>query len=471
MGNIEEESLEKKRKLLKVRISADGMQAFITLPRLDNNGERAVYSVQDIMQALKEHGVIYGIDQDMVLKLAQDPIPGREVVVATGKPFRDGLPGEFEYRFQRNLNRKPVEMPDGSVDYMSIKTVETVQEGDVIVVYHPAIQGEDGILVNGKSHPAKKGRDLPPLGGKNFTRSEDGNTYTADISGKIEIHGNRITISPVYDVQDEVGTKVGNIDFAGDVIIHGGVTNGVYINARGNLTVMGLVENCMLHADGDIFLLKGVKGNGKTMITAGGNITAQFIEYSTVRAGGDIMADVFFKSKVICDGIITLSGKFSSAVGGSMSAVEGIECYSVGNEFGVKTEIRAGISPERLAEVVVMRQKIKAIQENLEKIKDGINQFDILGRRRGVNVQRDPRRVQLLRAKVRDSAVLQEGQMKLKEMENVLERGTHATIMIHKDLYPGVEVSIADQKLIVKDKQSCVEAKKSETGVRLERMD
>ncbi len=183
------------------------------------------------------------------------------------------------------------------------------------------------------------------------------------------------------------------------------------------------------------------------------------------------MADVFFKSKVICDGIITLSGKFSSAVGGSMSAVEGIECYSVGNEFGVKTEIRAGISPERLAEVVVMRQKIKAIQENLEKIKDGINQFDILGRRRGVNVQRDPRRVQLLRAKVRDSAVLQEGQMKLKEMENVLERGTHATIMIHKDLYPGVEVSIADQKLIVKDKQSCVEAKKSETGVRLERMD
>ena len=128
MGNIEE-SLEKKRKLLKVRISADGMQAFITLPRLDNNGERAVYSVQDIMQALKEHGVIYGIDQDMVLKLAQDPIPGREVVVATGKPFRDGLPGEFEYRFQRNLNRKPVEMPDGSVDYMSIKTVETVPQG------------------------------------------------------------------------------------------------------------------------------------------------------------------------------------------------------------------------------------------------------------------------------------------------------------------------------------------------------
>ena len=39
------------------------------------------------------------------------------------------------------------------------------------------------------------------------------------------------------------------------------------------------------------------------------------------------------------------------------------------------------------------------------------------------------------------------------------------------DAMEGVEVSIADQKLIVKDKQSCVEAKKSETGVRLERMD
>jgi hypothetical protein len=38
-----------------------------------------------------------------------------------------------------------------------------------------------------------------------------------------------------------------------------------------------------------------------------------------------------------------------------MSAVEGIICYNIGNEFGVKTEVYAGISKERAQSIEVQK--------------------------------------------------------------------------------------------------------------------
>lgn len=466
------EGSTEKTKKIEVRISADGMQAFVKLSRPGKDAERGTYTVQEVMEALGAHHVTYGIDQEKILQTVNEEIYGREVEAAKGIPVQNGLPGEYEFLFQRNLSRQPKELPDGSVDYLSIKTVETVSEGDTVAIYHPAIPGKDGMTVTGKKVPARNARDLPPLGGKHVLRSEDGLTYTAEISGKIEMNGNnRIMISPVYEVREKVGTEIGNIDFAGDVVIHEGVTNGVTIRARGNVTIMGLVENCTIDAEGDVYLLKGVKGNGQTRITAGGNITAQFIEYAYVKAKGDITADVFFKSEVISDGVITLSGKFSSVVGGSMSAVEGVECYSIGNEFGVPTEVGAGVSPDRQSEALVSQKKIEAIQDRLEKIRVGIERFDSLGKAKGIDVQKDPRRVKLLRAKIQESAVMQEEELKYMDLKKILERGGHAVIRIHKDVFPGVILEIGDKKLNVPDRQNNVECRRTDRGIRMESME
>ena len=99
--------------------------------------------------------------------------------------------------------------------------VEMVTEGQVIAEYHKAIQGKDGMNLKGKPVLAKRGRDLVPLKGKGFERSEDGLTYTSLMDGKIDKNGDRIVILPVYEINGDADLSVGNIDFRGDVIIHG----------------------------------------------------------------------------------------------------------------------------------------------------------------------------------------------------------------------------------------------------------
>ena len=85
------------------------------------------------------------------------------------------------------FSKKPKIRPDGSVDYWSINMVEPVEKGQVIAIYKPPVPGEDGMTVKGRPLPAKRARELPPLKGRGFTRQEDGNTYTSNMDGKIDM--------------------------------------------------------------------------------------------------------------------------------------------------------------------------------------------------------------------------------------------------------------------------------------------
>lgn len=356
--------------IITVTLSDDKMKAYLTLNKTPMFMDDEKPEASDILDALSAKNVVYGISQDTISKICDDPVFGREYEVAEGKKVKEGVTGEYEFFFNSNFSKQPKELPDGSVDYMSVKVIETVAKGDKIAVYRPAIQGEDGMNVLGKTLIAKKVRDLPPISGKGFTRSEDGNTYIADIAGKIEKPNgeNKITISPVYEVNETVGIEIGDIEFAGDVIIHAGVTNGVKVQAKGNITIDGLVENCTITAFGDIVLLKGVKGSERTVINAKRNITAEYIEYSEITAGGDITADVIFKSEVKCDGLINLAGKRKSIVGGRISAVEGMRVGNVGNEFGVITEVNVGVSADRRQTLLIQEKKVEALETHLNGI-------------------------------------------------------------------------------------------------------
>ena len=248
----------------------------------DGSSDVPKFTAAQLLGFLNNANVTFGIDQDMLVKLSNNPVYGRPVKVAEGTAQQQGTPGYFEYHFDTTVNRKPTIRPDGTADYMSIKTIETIQEGDVIATYHPAVQGSRGMSVRGQILEPKPVRDLPPLIGRGFDRSSDNLTYTAKITGKIEVNQGKINISPVHEVKGDVGIETGNIKFNGDVIVHGGVHDGAVIDAAGNVVIHGLIEDCDIRAGKDLFLLSGVKGNEKTIIDCRGSVTAQFVEYAII---------------------------------------------------------------------------------------------------------------------------------------------------------------------------------------------
>lgn len=454
----------------KVQVSSDGLEATMTFKIPDGKNEVPKYTAGQLLGFLKSANVTFGIDQEALARLAESPVYGRPIVVAEGNPQLQGTPGYFEYHFDTSVNRKPTIRPDGTADYMTIKTIETVQEGDVIATYHPAVQGSRGMSVRGQILEPKPVRDLPPLIGRGFDRSNDNLTYTAKLTGKIEVNQGKISVSPVHEVQGDVGIETGNIKFNGDVIVHGGVHDGAIIDAAGNVIIHGLIEECDIHAGKDLFLLSGVKGNEKTVIECKGSITAQFVEYAIISCEGNITADYFFKSKISCDGRVELNGNNASIIGGYVSAVQGIEVNDIGNSFGTITNVSVGVDIERSAEYEILAKKIQAINSNVQKIKKGIEEFDRIGQERGINYKEDPRRMQLLRVRIRDEAVVLEETKKLEKMKEVILSGRGATIKVFRRLYSGCNVAVDDHHAAINDNHEQVEIEKSEEGIRLSKI-
>ena len=451
----------------KVQVSSDGLEATMTFKIPDGKNEVPKFTAAQLLGFLNNANVSFGIDQEMLARLADSPIYGRPIKVASGTPQQQGTPGYYEYLFDTNFNRKPTIRPDGTADYMSIKTIETVQEGDVIATYHPAVQGSRGMSVRGQILEPKPVRDLPPLIGRGFDRSSDNLTYTAKIDGKIEVNQGKILVSPVHEVQGDVGIETGNIKFNGDVIVHGGVHDGAVIDAAGNVIIHGLIEDCDIRAGKDLFLLSGVKGNEKTVIDCKGSITAQFVEYAIITCSGNITADYFFKSKISCDGHIELNGNNASIIGGYVSAVQGVEVNDIGNSFGTITNVSVGVDVERAAEYEMLAKKIMALTANVQKIKKGIEDFDKLGEERGINVKEDPRRMQLLRVRIRDEAIVLEETKKLNYMKEVIMSGKGATIKVYRRLYAGSNLSVDDHHASINETHEAIEIEKSEEGIRL----
>ena len=430
-----------------VQITADGMEAYIMLVTPDDGGE---YTVESLQKALDERGVKYGIDELALKELADEKKYGLETLIARGTEAVDGKDGYYDYNFNCNFDKKPLIKPDGTVDYWSVKSIESVVQDQVIAEYHPCVEGTDGKTVTGKPIPAKRGREQLPLKGKGFERRDD-NTYVALMSGKIETQNDRVVILPVHELSGNADLSSGNIDFHGDVVIHGSVESGVIVKASGTITVDGIVEACTLEAGKDIILRSGMLGGNKASVKTKGSITAKFFEFTRIECAGDIRADVLMDCQVQCFGKIIMNGKRGSIIGGLTHGVRGIEVTTLGNDAEKKTVIMTGASPEEYAKLRQLEKTIQELSQGLIQIEEGLRKFEELEKVRGVSYKDDPRRVTLLRIKIRDTATLANSKEEAKQLRNLIESASGACVTVLRETYPGVVIQIEDTKLLVQN--------------------
>lgn len=437
-----------------IRFSPDEMEAYMLLPSPDEGEE---YTVPYVMQALSERGVNAGVDHEEIARMVVEEVFEREVLIARGAQPVDGVDGYFEYKFSTSFDNKPKVRPDGSVDYWSVHTIESVVAGQEIATYHPPVEGEDGFNVKGKPIQAKKGRDQMPIKGKGFEVQPDGVTYVATVDGKIEMQNNRIVILPVYEISGNAEISLGNIDFRGDVVIHGGVESGVTIRSTGSVTIDGVVEACTIEAGKDVILRSGMLGGNKASVKSKGSITAKFFEFTNIECDGDIQADVLMDCDVKCQGKVSMTGARGSIIGGTLHAIQGVEVTSLGNDAEKKTEIMVGAGADVASRLRVLEKKIEATETNLQKIEGGLKQFDMLEAERGVSYANDPRRMQLLRIKIRDTATLANDKEESKKLKRLVEGSRGACVSVLQEVYPGVIIRIGDLRFDLRNVGKSIE--------------
>lgn len=431
-----------------------GLEACIRLPELEE-GEH--YTIEFLKEVLQHNRIRYGVDETQLHRIIEGELYGEDVLVAKGELPVDGIDGYYEYMFAEDGRKQPQIRPDGSVDYWSMYSIEAVSKGQTIAVYHPPVQGKQGMSVFGEPIPPKAGREQPPIRGMGFERLQDNVTYVASLDGKIEMQDGKIRISSIYEVSGDVNMTNGNIDFAGDVVIHGSVETGISIKASGSITVDGVVEACDIEAGKDIILRKGMIGGNKAHVKTKGNLFAKFIEYTTIHTGGNIEADVLLDCKVFCGGDITLQGKRASIIGGNVHAVRGIKATNIGNDAETRTDIIVGTGLEEETKLAQLQKKVEAAKEETEKLETALKRFEALEAEHGISYREDPRRLALLRARIQKTAMLAGDEAEIKKLEKMIFSGKNATVSVGREVFAGTVIFIREERLTLQNNARCVE--------------
>ena len=440
-----------------IRISNDRMEAFIMLPTVE---EEYHYTVDEVLEAVNRNGVIYGINCETISDMVEKRLMGREVLFAKGKPAVDGADGYFDFYFDSDLNHRPTVKSDGSVDYWSVHSVEVVKKGQTIANYCEPVAGEDGIDVLGRVIAAKKGKGLPPLVGRGFDKSVDGLTYTAAIDGKIERHKNRIIILPILEINGDVDVGTGNIDFVGDVVIHGSVKTGARIRAAKSITIDGVCEGCVLEAGNDLILRNGMIGMGKARIIVKGNLFAKFMEVD-----GFVEADSAINCNVVSNDKVIFNGGHASIVGGKVYGCAGIEVQNLGNDAFIKTEVHVGVHKKIKIKIAELEKLVDQKQMLLNNINAGIKQIEQMMGSAADGMNLEEKKLALVRAKIEKTAELTEDKEELERLKGIVERSTGATVQVLEHVYPNVEVCINNSKLVTKEEFDKIEFKEKDKAV------
>ncbi len=462
-----EQSEEEKKPLIEtnlaegtyLRVEDDEMTAWLYLMP---PAEGQTYSKRELESYLEQQGVVKGYHSSNLSAMVKKKVYEREILVAKGQESVPGNDGYFEYLFSPEEHMGPTIREDGTVDYSSMSALQNVHKGDKVAIYHYAVPGEDGYTVLGNVLKAAAARDLPPMRGKGITR-ENG-VYYALNDGKIEVKDGKIDIQNVHEIMGDVDAIIGKIEFFGDVIINGNVEGGVTIRAGRNIEIHGTTGGASLFAGGDVLLSRGIQGGGK--ISARGNVFAEFIENTTVEAGGIVQSNVILNSKVSAKDKVITNGKKGAIIGGQVHALKSIEAMTAGNDVEVKTILHCGYQPESFDLLLENRRKEAEIKEKLAKLVDAMTEALREKRRRGANtaMTTEANLSEWNRLKDEYFAELDKIGKEREELETTMEEGRESYIKVDGNLYRNVVISINAERMIM-DRNTCYMKYTADKGV------
>lgn len=426
-----------KRRDIKVWIEENGNRAYVSLSHIHSNKIKE----QDIYDELADSGVVYGIDKKAVASLVRKNRKGEKVLVAEGDPVENGKDGWFEFFVRTDLPRIPALLEDGSVDYVNIEAFEMVDEGEKLAVYHPAEEGRNGKNIFGEELTALKGVEKSALKGNGFQIDSDGVTYLAQRSGKFEYINDKIIISNMIVVREDVTAVSGKIEIDGSVCVIGSVHSGGYIKATGDIVVEHNMEQGELIAGGNVIIKRGSCSKNDCYITAKGEVLGKFFEAANIEAGGNVRANYIMHSHIATMGKVIVSGTKGRILGGNICAVMGVDTYDIGNNYGIKGVLESG--KNRL----YARRK-QELEKNREK---ALNEIAVLKEKRKQLLSKQVEIPEEILKKLIVTIAVKEREMRNIELEEFqfTDMASHAAIYVRGTVYAGNVIYMDNIEYIV----------------------
>lgn len=449
----EEEIVPSRDSSLELAITDDKMKA--TMMVWEPEGDGADITEEALYKALQEKHITYGIDEEKIRDIAENKRYRQLFVIASGKPAKDGTSGKIKDFFPRQVQLKYATKQNGGIDFKNMNLIHNVKEGDVVCQITRPTDPEDGMSIYGQPVRGRQGAMPAIPQGKNITYNEDGTQLVAACEGNLTFRSGRFHVEKVFEVAGNVDNSIGNINFSGSVFIQGDVFEGYEVRAKGNITVMGMVEGAALIAGGDIQLQKGMRGMHCGVLEAGGDITAKFLEDCTIHAGSNIQAEYIINSQVACENNLTLVGRRGAFIGGSCSVYNEMNVKAVGAASHITTSVTLGATPQLIAEAEKAAREIREVSEQMEENRKNTAWLTEKQNRGSLT----PVQQQRLSALNLEASVnkLKQRQLQSKAAQLAKQiREVGRTRLQADEVYPGTIICIGDSRLVVMDKEDSV---------------
>jgi len=433
---------------INVSISKDKMEAYIVMYAPSPGGARL--SAKDIASTLTAFKITYGVIDDVILSLAENPRYCEVITVAKGDNPTPSIDGEIEYLFNTDKKLKPTQMEDGSVDFFHLNVLQLCKPGQVIARLHPAKTGEPGHLVDGTIVKPRDPKTVSFKYGNNIDVSADGTELISRVDGDVSLTGDQVFVNNNLTFE-EIGTATGNIEFEGSVTVSGNVETNFSVKAGGDVVVNGVVEGAEIEAGGNIIIAKGVNGMGKAVLKAGGNIIAKYMENVSATAGGYISSEAIMHSTISAGGDIIVDGKKGMLSGGKATAGGCIEVKTLGAQMANDTIVEVGLSPAIKREIQTLRNSVAEKQKVISQIQPVLSNLAIKVKSGAVLSQEQKLYVSKLMATQNATmAELEPLNARLNELERTFDADTESVVRVKGVAYPGTRVCISDVSMAVK---------------------
>ena len=431
-----------------LKVSDDKMQAVMRVFPSSADGSKICKS--HIMDMIESAKIRNGIDEEAIESFLENKQYCTDIVVAKGKAPTPGRDASITYYFDTNNHVRPELKEDGSVDFFKLNTLHHCVQGQVLAEITPAEKGEDGKDVYGNITPARDVKKITFAHGRNLEISEDGLRLTSLVDGHATLIDDTVFVADVYTVED-VSTATGNIEYHGNVEVNGNVCENFSIKTDGNVFVKGVVEGAYIEAGGNIIIERGMHGQNKGRLKAGGNVIAKFISAANVEAAGYVEAEQILNSVVVSATTINADAGKGLITGGKLVAKSGVNAKNVGSSMGAATIIEVGCDPEEKKRLAILQKSVGEKAKDISKMKAVLAESTLKLKTGAKMLPEQIRNLKNLQTSLIETQnQVQEELKEIEDLDKKLSGGEDAHIIIRGTMYQGVAVSISGATMNVK---------------------
>ncbi|TVR72759.1 MAG: DUF342 domain-containing protein [Spirochaetaceae bacterium] len=398
--------------------------------------------LEDLLEALEEEGVTFGVDRQELTALLRGRKYDRERTVARGRDPVFGSASRVQYHFNTDRGRPWMEMDFGRINLRELNFIAHCREGDLLAELLPPVQPVDGMTVKGERIPAARDAVTVRLkGGENTRLESDGTRLFATADGNARIREGAVIVEPLV-VVPAVNYETGNIRFEGSVVVEGGVADGFVLEAGGDIEVRKGVGRAVLRAGGSVLLKTGMTGAEEGSIECGGDLLARYLESCTVTSRSNVLVEeAIMHSRVTVWNHCVLSGRRAEFIGGELIAGGSLWCRKLGNFSEVRTRVSLGVDPNRMLAYRSARGNLETSRTELDRTEQQLDQCE-----QAIRDGHGGEKVRLARDQLRTQAERINAEIgslngTVRTLRDQLEASRRSILVVEDEMFHGVTVA------------------------------